>query len=283
LKTILEWRIRLIFKLKDLKEQEKVHEKQQFHLDTMNMMTKYQIVFLKLETSIKKIVSNNEWRNELRKRRGFMKLTENAIRAKLVSEKTNQLINAKTERVCNNLSSIANKCNFKVARALDIWKLHTEYQKKEQRVFNVKNKKLKAVNNDIEKGMKKLESLTKKKDNDLESLKQRIQEHNDHIKQLEQQKQSLECEYVMKQIQNIESENTELKTKIDSSQDNVGSFISDMNSILETHDFQALLEGTDLFDQFNMGTEEFDDAQQHAGTGGSSKIKSRPSRRRQNR
>lgn len=79
-----------------------------------------------------------------------------------------------------------------MARALNTWKLHTEYQKKEQRVFNVKNKKLKAVNTDIEKGMKKLESLQKKKDNDFEILQRKMQEYNDHIKQIEQQKQSLE-------------------------------------------------------------------------------------------
>jgi len=53
------------------KEQTASYEKKQFHLDTINMMTKYQIVFLKLETSLKKICANNEWRNELRKRKGF--------------------------------------------------------------------------------------------------------------------------------------------------------------------------------------------------------------------
>jgi len=71
----------------ELKGQEKSYEKKQFHLDTINMMTKYQIVFLKLETSLKKIMANNEWRNELRKRRGFMKFAENALKTNIINNK----------------------------------------------------------------------------------------------------------------------------------------------------------------------------------------------------
>lgn len=93
----LETKIRK--KTKELAESEKMHEKQQFHIETLNMMTKYQVVFLKLEASLKKIVANNEWRDELRKRRGFMRFAENALKAHAVSRKTKDLITAKTERV----------------------------------------------------------------------------------------------------------------------------------------------------------------------------------------
>lgn len=65
----------------------------------MNMMTKYQVVFLKLEASLKKIIANNEWRDEQRKRRGFLKFAENAFKNSTLQKKTRDLINAKTERV----------------------------------------------------------------------------------------------------------------------------------------------------------------------------------------
>lgn len=86
-------------KTKELAESEKMHEKQQFHIETLNMMTKYQVVFLKLEASLKKIVANNEWRDELRKRRGFMRFAENALKSHAVSRKTRDLVTVKTERV----------------------------------------------------------------------------------------------------------------------------------------------------------------------------------------
>ena len=44
-------------------------------------MTKYQVVFLKLESSLKKIVANNTWREEISKRRAFHKFAENALKA----------------------------------------------------------------------------------------------------------------------------------------------------------------------------------------------------------
>lgn len=62
-------------------------------------MTKYQIVFLKLESSLKKIIANNELRDELRKRRGFAKFSENAVQQKAIQEKTRDLVTVKTARV----------------------------------------------------------------------------------------------------------------------------------------------------------------------------------------
>jgi len=121
--AILEHKINL--KKGDSQEQAKGYEKKQFHLDTINMMTKYQIVFLKLETSLKKIMANNEWRNELRKRRGFMKFAENAFKNNILTKKTKSLVNAKTERVCNNLIRIAQKRDIRSKYFMKL-KLHSE-------------------------------------------------------------------------------------------------------------------------------------------------------------
>jgi len=73
----------------------------------------------------------------------------------------------------------------------------------------------------------------------------------------------------------------ELRLKIGSSQDNVGSFISEMSSLLESHDLKHLFEDMS-FPLEAFGGEEQDDHQQHAGTGSGSRIKSRPARRRVN-
>ncbi len=113
----------------------------------------------------------------------------------------------------------------------------------------------------------------------MESLQKNIREHQDYIEKLQIQKQSLECEMLVKQIKEIEEDNDRLKHKLDSSKNNVGSFIQEMSSIIGTHEFQLLMEGqeADMYDYGHLGngTDEFEDPHQHAGTGGSSKIKNR--------
>jgi hypothetical protein len=58
-------------------------EKKIFHIETLNMMTKYQIVFLKLEASVYKIVATNKARKELSindtYKKAFSKFRENAM------------------------------------------------------------------------------------------------------------------------------------------------------------------------------------------------------------
>ena len=159
------------------------------------MMTKYQVVFLKLETSLKKIISSNEWREEQRKRRGFLKMAENAVKSHAVSKKTRQLINAKTERVCSNLVKISEKFNLNIIKSFNEWRAYTDFRKAEENVLHANNKKLAEISDNVEKNQKKLESLSKRKDdleNDLKDLKKRKKEQQDYLKDLENEKQSLE-------------------------------------------------------------------------------------------
>jgi phosphoenolpyruvate carboxylase len=48
------------------------------HQQTMNMMTKYQLVFIKLETTLHKISKNIVERNKMRQRKGLMAFKRNA-------------------------------------------------------------------------------------------------------------------------------------------------------------------------------------------------------------
>lgn len=48
------------------------------HVETLNMMTKYQLVYVKLETAILKILATIKARRQLRVRRVFHKLKANA-------------------------------------------------------------------------------------------------------------------------------------------------------------------------------------------------------------
>ena len=48
------------------------------HLETVNMMTKYQIVFTKLETSVRNIIRTTETKQVNRLKRAFRKFKENS-------------------------------------------------------------------------------------------------------------------------------------------------------------------------------------------------------------
>mmetsp|Transcript_21837 Transcript_21837/g.19373 ORF Transcript_21837/g.19373 Transcript_21837/m.19373 type:complete len:224 (-) Transcript_21837:53-724(-) len=214
---------------------------------------------------------NGETNSE--KGKDLNKFLENATKAKTLEDKTKNMIDAKTERVCKNLIRIAKKGDIKTKYFKKL-KMHSECQKKEQRILNVKHKKLKSIHDEIYNLRKKLDSLTKKKDNNVESLQRKIIEHQENIERLQMQKQNLECEMLVKQITEVEIDNSTLKQKIDSSQDNVGGFISEMSGILDSHEFRHMLDGADFarFDNFGT-TDEYEHAQQHAGTGGSSKLR----------
>lgn len=228
------------------------------------------------------------WREETSKRRGFLKFAENAFKSHLVSDKTKQLAVAKTTRVLTNLSRISNKLDFSTANAFDKWKTYLQYKKAEDQALKAKTK----INENIAVLKKKFDSLNKRKedlDNDLKDLKKRKKEQQEYLKDLEQEKQSREYEHLEKQVKMIEAENQDLREKLGSTQNNVGSFIAEMSTLLDLNDIQAILQGSEAglmryeYDNFGGDTDEFyplESHVQHAGTGGSSKIKSRPSRKR---
>ena len=82
------------------------------------------------------------------------------------------------------------------------------------------------------------------------------------------------------QIHEYEEDNKHLKDKLDATNTSVGSFIRDMNSFLDTHELSATLnmevESEDDEEVDRMIDVEYDEQRPHAGTGGSSKMKSRP-------
>lgn len=83
------------------------------------------------------------------------------------------------------------------------------------------------------------------------------------------------------QISEIEDDNKILKDKLDTTNTSVGSFIRDMNGFLDSHELTATLnmEVESEEDEETAGRlveVEYDEVRPHAGTGGSSKMKSRP-------
>lgn len=93
------------------------------------------------------------------------------------------------------------------------------------------------------------------------------------------------------QVKKIDSENRQLKDKLENTNSSVGTFISEMSSLLDSNELQSILnmdvdsdeDGGDILvgrggpslDNV-IPSLEHDESRPHAGTGGSSKLKSRP-------
>ena len=80
------------------------------------------------------------------------------------------------------------------------------------------------------------------------------------------------------QISEVEDENKHLKEKLDSTNSNVGTFIKEMSSLLDQHELQSIMNMDDGSEEDEDPDRqmEYDEIRPHAGTGGSSKLKSRP-------
>ncbi len=81
------------------------------------------------------------------------------------------------------------------------------------------------------------------------------------------------------QIEEIKGDNDRLKNKLEGTNTSIGSFITEMNSYLDSHELTASLnmEVDSEEDDFESRyPADYEEIRPHAGTGGSSKLKSRP-------
>lgn len=78
------------------------------------------------------------------------------------------------------------------------------------------------------------------------------------------------------QISEVEDENKHLKERLESTNTNVGSFIREMSSLLDQHELQSIMHMDDGSEEEEGGHVEYEELRTHAGTGGSSKMRSRP-------
>ena len=143
-------------------------------------------------------------------------------------------------------------------------------------------------------------------DGELMASKKKMQEQQRYMKDLEERDVKLNNEYItllekqtngtqeranvqgfeekivhlQGQINEIEHENRLLKDKLDGTNTSVGSFIREMSTLLDSHELQGILnmevESEEEEEADRMVDVEYDEQRPHAGTGGSSKMRSRP-------
>lgn len=188
-------------------------------------------------------------------------------------------------------------------------KLHYTHKLQEERVRQRNLKKVNELQQDLVQTIKKIEQVTHKGEEfeaDLVTNKKKFQEQQRYMKDLEERDVKLNNEYIQLldkqnsgtqeranvqgfeekiaqlqgQISEIEHENKGLKEKLDGTNTSVGSFIREMSTLLDSHELQGVLnmevESEEEEEADRMVDVEYDEHRPHAGTGGSSKMRSRP-------
>lgn len=140
------------------------------HIETLNMMTKYQLVFLKLETALSKMSTNMEERRRLRVRLFFNKFRENALVGRLLIAKRQSLL---TARIRSTLSELFQKVRTGKAgvlkRALNTWKVRTKQLKKSEEVEQKSQKRQWELDEQRRRIERRLEEARKRKEEIVES------------------------------------------------------------------------------------------------------------------
>jgi hypothetical protein len=234
------------------------------HLETLNMMTKYQLVFIKLETAVAKMMRIRKMRLLMEKQKAFERYRQNikfiigfqGYKARVVLQKVKHSIN----RILLIYNS---KHQLKIEKAFKMWKMKNALFK-ESKLFEKKNLELQERN----------QKILKEKENQMEQVQQKLEHHVQEVAALKSSENSLkqiihekeEKEMILKEslekakksedkrnqkgvderlnalevhVKTLQSENEELRAKLDATENNVGDFISEMSTLLDSHDFAS--------------------------------------------
>jgi hypothetical protein len=129
------------------------------------MMTKYQLVFVKLETTLYKILATLAARKRLRLRKAFYQFRTNALTHRAQEQRnTNKkmLVYLKFKNTLAKFTKVLvrqqQRCGLQLAMAR--LRLNTEARREESKVRQKNNKKMNEVQQELVAAIKKLDSLT---------------------------------------------------------------------------------------------------------------------------
>jgi hypothetical protein len=258
-----------------LKKQKESSRQALMQAETMGMMTKYQLVFVKMETAFAKIFSHNKLRDLKKMQESFAKFKFNTIQ-KRININCGARVALENYKGLDSVYKLYNRNQkFNLRDAFQSWKRSIKIEK----VINIKKRqidgeiedkkteaknieqKIKQVDDEIKEVDKKKnkfqedkEKQEKKRDNDLNDINQMlnpsgIRNNKDQLAQLKAR------------LANAMSENKELNTQILSTNTNVQSFISEMHSLMTSHEILAMTNNEQMFEEESGGGSVYNDDQ----------------------
>ena len=237
------------------------------HLETINMMTKYQLVFVKLDTAVSKLVRIIKTKELLNLQRAFEQYRGNVSIIKNAENYKARMILKQMSTSIQHIKDIyERKAKFTMSKFVGRWrenvakgrvlrdltkKLATNEEKhkkeiatKEHKISSLEQKiqqqtaeatTLKENEKVLRQTIKEREDKEKTLKETLEKAKKREGEDKKMPKNVEERLQVLEAH-----VASLENENKDLKERIDSTETNVGSFIQEVGEILDSHPFNSM-------------------------------------------
>ena len=145
------------------------------HLETLNMMTKYQLVFIKLETSLMKVFSNERMRGIIQIQRRFVQWRHNTERIKNSQKgRSITVLNNFKSKMASMISQYKEKQRIRTSRLFHKWFINARLAKiyvrqKKEKMEDEKKYKLGMSVKDQE--LNKMEIKATEHIKEIESLK----------------------------------------------------------------------------------------------------------------
>lgn len=275
-----------------LTHQKETSKQQLLQAETMGMMTKYQLVFVKMETAFSKIFNHNKLRDLKRQQEAFAKFKFNAINKRVD-------INCGSRVALENIKSAGKfikvyekNQRYNMRDAFQTWKraLAIEKSLKRKKVeidleveerkndFKRLERRIREMEEEIEENDKRYNHLyalvrdNKKKislyenkgrelSNDINQILDKAPKTRDEMASSSNPSQD-RITILQTKLANALAENKELNAQLEMTNVNVKSFITEMSSLISTHEVTKMTTAADtdqLFEEESGGSRYEDD------------------------
>ena len=275
-----------------LSHQKETSKQQLLQAETMGMMTKYQLVFVKMETAFAKIFNHNKLRDLKRQQEAFAKFKFNAIN-KRVDINCGSRVALENIKYAGKFIKIYEKSQrYNMRDAFQTWKRALAVEKsikrkKEEIDLELDERKndckrlerrIREMEEEIEENDKRYNHLyalvrdNKKKislyenkgrelSNDINQILDKAPKTRDEIASSSHPSQD-RITILQTKLANALAENKELNAQLEMTNTNVKSFITEMSSLISTHEVAKMTTVADtdqLFEEESGGSRYEDD------------------------
>ncbi|KAL4480447.1 hypothetical protein ABPG74_020963 [Tetrahymena malaccensis] len=255
---------------KMIKKQEEQHKQQLIHVETVGIMTKYQLVFIKLETMLTKIanmIKKREWLHKLNafkdiQQHSYIKKQNNQLKSKLIFrilEKKvgsiqfalQKIINKQLNQSFKKIIFVNNLKEYEQKIKLEHEKFKKEFvvtlNKKDQELSNINKKNEESNQLVFQLKNKEIELITKikGKDQQIQMLQRQLASlnalpnPNPQANTKKDPQQLVTYKLLEQKVREAEQENIELKEKLSQAENSVAGFMREMGDMLDSHEMST--------------------------------------------
>jgi chromosome segregation ATPase len=239
----------------------------ELHMETLNMMAKYQMVYLKLESTVLSLARMCRTRHLVMVQRAFERLRSHARTwPQTHAQQVQSTLQHMKAMLATIIGTFRTKQRLLLISAVGRWRRTAEgvrvQESREKAMAEVEERHKKAVgakDQTIAGAEQKLRQCAKElaglKDNE-KALKLALKEKEDREKTLKEnlenhKKRESEDKRLPKktedkilsleqQMKSLEGENRELRERLEATDENVGGFIQEMTDVLDSHEFLSM-------------------------------------------